>query len=286
MIRLSVNNDREGIISLWQEAFGDSKDEINVFLKNKYFPDDTLIYEIDGEIASMLFLLDGDMCIEGKDYPSYYLYAACTAKKHRGKGLMAALLEFAKEISGARNKYFICLMPAEKSLFNFYERFGYKSLFKYKLLTVDREEIESDCDFSISDEENIIVNFFEIRKRAFEKFDYFKWDSKAINFAFEHNKLYSGGCLRNRKGYLLYSQSTNGIIVKENTFAEPEFKAALKKLFDFSVTPKITIRLPVCYDVAIGKSEIVDCAMLTALNKNAEKLMNKMKNPYLGLTLD
>ena len=38
MIRCSVNNDREGIISLWHESFGDNRKEIEFFLDNKYIP--------------------------------------------------------------------------------------------------------------------------------------------------------------------------------------------------------------------------------------------------------
>ncbi len=70
IIRLSHKNDISGIISLWSESFGDSEEEIMFFIKNKYIPENTLVAELNGEIASVLFLLDGKMCIKGVDYPS------------------------------------------------------------------------------------------------------------------------------------------------------------------------------------------------------------------------
>lgn len=286
MIRLSVNNDKDGIISLWKEAFCDSEEDITFFLERKYSPDRTLICEIDGEIASMLFLLEGYMCIAGKEYPSYYLYAACTAKKHRGKGLMADLLEFAKETANSRNKYYICLMPAEKSLFDFYAKFGYKSVFKNRILTVRKKDLVCSDNIGFSDSEFSDMKVSEIRNRAFEEFDYFKWDDNAINFAFEHNKLYSGECFENCNGYSLYSQCDNKVTVKEFAFTEFDFNAAVKNLFDLTSSDKIEIRLPADYNTEIGSYEISDSAMLLALNKEAENSVNLINNAYIGLTLD
>jgi hypothetical protein len=57
MIRYSDKNDLNGIIRLWHEAFGDSENEIRFFLDSCYIPHNTVVYESDGEIASMLFQL-------------------------------------------------------------------------------------------------------------------------------------------------------------------------------------------------------------------------------------
>ena len=61
MIRCSVNNDREGIISLWHESFGDNRKEIEFFLDNKYIPENTVVCVENGKIISQLFAYTGEM---------------------------------------------------------------------------------------------------------------------------------------------------------------------------------------------------------------------------------
>ena len=71
--------DKNKIIELWQEAFGDSRGEILYFTDNLKNGKCIGISEVD-ELASMLFLVK---CNFGS-----YIYAACTRKKYRGGGYM------------------------------------------------------------------------------------------------------------------------------------------------------------------------------------------------------
>lgn len=75
MIRFSLFDDIPAMTALWQEAFGDDESFINAFFKSFYSPQNVPVFVIDGEIAAMLFLLDGEMSVGGKRYPAYYLYA-------------------------------------------------------------------------------------------------------------------------------------------------------------------------------------------------------------------
>ena len=210
MIRLYNENDINGVIRLWEEAFGDSENEIRFFLDGCRKPLNTLIYEIDNEIASMLFLLEGDMHFEGEDYPSYYLYAACTLKKYRGRGLMAELLSFAKETANKNGKYFICLKPAEKSLFDFYGKFGYKTAFFVKITECNTK----NTSLNLSDR-NVSPEY--LRNSAFKEHNYFKWDRQSIEFAFLHNKFFGGITSETCKGYSLYTcDDTKTIVIHEH----------------------------------------------------------------------
>ena len=158
MVRLSTPNDLNGIVSVWKEAFGDSEKDIRFFLDNHYKADNAVVYDSNGEVASVLFLIDGFMHIKGKDYPSYYLYAACTMKKYRGRGIMSEMLEFTKNIAFNRQKIFVALKPAEDSLYNYYSRFGYQPVFSKKKAVFELTDItdntsiinnETDIDFSL-----------------------------------------------------------------------------------------------------------------------------------------
>lgn len=283
MIRFATENDINGIINLWSEAFGDSEREIRFFLNNKFMPENTLLYELGGEAVSMLFLLEGNMIINGAEYPSYYLYAACTAKKCRGRGIMAELLDKAKLLAAEREKFFICLMPGEKSLFAFYERFGYKSVFLRKKLFVKA----SDLPINKNENDNLTFSdYSEKRKNAFSNFNRFEWDNKSIDFACKSHSLYGGKEINSCKGYALYTANSSGIIVKEFAFGESDFSYALNNLFECANAECAVVYLPFDYKSDYGKSETELCAMAISVNPEFDYLIDEFNNAYLGLTLD
>lgn len=129
MILVKFENEkiRSQAVCLWKEAFGDSEEYINFFLGTH--KGCTFVPLTDnGVLVSALYLIDGTLCgING-----FYLFAAATFKEHRSKGYMARLLKLAEETAKQKNKSFIALVPAEKSLFNYYSRFGYKTAFYAK----------------------------------------------------------------------------------------------------------------------------------------------------------
>lgn len=103
-------NDENLIIPLWQEAFGDSKEDISFFLNNcKNIK--CLGYFDEKMLSSMLFLIDCK--ISGDEYK--YIYAACTYKNKRGRGDMSKLLDYCK-----CNFNKVCLIPADDKLVYFY----------------------------------------------------------------------------------------------------------------------------------------------------------------------
>ena len=226
MIRFAQNSDIDSMISLWNEAFGDSEEDIRFFIDNKFIPENTVVYDDDGKVVSMLFLLEGNLSVKGVSYSSYYLYAACTAKSCRGRGIMAMLLEKAKEITAERNRYFICLMPGEKSLFSFYERFGYKSIFSRKILNISGCDIKSDAAEAEASEQ---TDYAALRNNAFKDSDRFDWDNNSIEFACKHHELYGGKRLETCKGYVLYSVDNEIVYVKELAFPP----SGLKKTISF-----------------------------------------------------
>lgn len=129
MILVKFENEeiRRSAVSLWEEAFGDSEEYINFFLDTHKGCTFVTLIE-NGELVSTLYLIDGSL--DGVD--GFYLFAAATFKKHRSKGYMARLLKLAEEKAKEKSKGFIALVPAEKSLFDYYARFGYKTSFYAK----------------------------------------------------------------------------------------------------------------------------------------------------------
>lgn len=283
MVRLSKSDDISGIISLWKEAFGDSDEDIRFFLDANYKPENTLVNECDGKITSVLFLLDGYMHIKNNDYPSYYLYAACTLKEYRGRGQMAELLEFAKELSRYRNKYFISLKPAEESLFEYYSRFGYRTAFYKKSAVINLSDILSDS-VTKSEADGFILS--DIRNNHFANSDYFKWDETSVEYAVKQNEHYGGFIFKNCKGYILYDVNSEILTVKENTFPPGLFIDIIKTIALNHNSDNVKADFSVNFNCSALKFKIYKSGMLLPLNEDAENLFGILKNAYLGLTLD
>lgn len=134
MVKVENGNMRAQSVALWHEAFGDSEEYVNFFI-DTHESCVCLTEDENGELHSMLFLIDGELC--GK--PAYYLFAACTFKKHRGKGCMARLLRKAEAYAKQNGRAYIVLVPAEKWLFDYYLRFGYKTCFYVNRQSVDED---------------------------------------------------------------------------------------------------------------------------------------------------
>lgn len=108
-------SDKAIITALWQESFGDSEEEIRLFLENVRHAE-CLVDEEAGEAAAMLFLVD--CCLHLKK--GKYIYAACTAARHRGKGYMTKLLEYC-----IVHEQLLCLIPGDDGLVKYYEQRGF-----------------------------------------------------------------------------------------------------------------------------------------------------------------
>lgn len=283
MVRLSNTDDIPGIITLWKEAFGDTKEDICFFLDAHFKPENTVVNDFDEKITSVLFLIDGFMHINDCDYPSYYLYAACTLKEYRGRGQMAELLDFATKTAQNRKKYFICLKPAEESLFDYYSRFGYKTVFYKKTAHFNCDETKIEKNI-ISESINLTLS--DIRNSFLFSFNYFKWDEHSVEYAVKQNEHYGGYTFKDRKGYLLYSVDKDLLVVKENTFTSDLFIDAVKIIAQKHHLYNIKADFPIGFNVPDIIFETSRCGMVLSLNAEANTLINSVDNAYLGLTLD
>lgn len=107
--------------SLWQEAFGDGREFIEVFEKNAFSPERCRAVIDGGNVVAALYWFD---CIYlGRKIA--YIYAVATAKDQRGRGICRKLMEDT-HLHLARLGYAgAILVPGSEKLFDFYERIGY-----------------------------------------------------------------------------------------------------------------------------------------------------------------
>lgn len=125
MYRIAKQSDMPGILSLWEEAFGDTPEAVMVFFAA--FPHcRSYVAEEDEKILSMVHAIPQTL---SPDYPAVYLYAVATDKAFRGKGICRNLMAFA-EADLKKQGFIACVLtPASDTLFHYYKNLGYETAF-------------------------------------------------------------------------------------------------------------------------------------------------------------
>lgn len=248
--------DRDEIIYLWQSSFGDTPDEISLFLDSVKYS--FLGLRENGTLVSQLFLLPRKLQ-SGK--PVFYLYAACTVPECRGWGYMSELLGAAEEYSRRNGEEYIFLLPSDEGLYGFYERFGYQPLCRQKRLRIKTEDV---LKISMTPEYNGII-----------------CDESLYAYA---DEMYSG-C-----GYKTFSNANVGIIyeVGNGEFRVTEwhgekFAGAVKVLAGMENCSEIIIDLPASASVG------ADCEIYE-MNHGMVLLLNNLDSVdscfFLNYVLD
>ncbi len=118
LLRPATKGDREQIIKIWQEAFGDSEDFIEAMLRCGLM-ERAVGAEMNGALRCCMFAFDG-LKIGG--VPAAYLYALGTEKAYRGQGLGRAVTMFAAESAVERGAEAVFLRPGDEALERWYGR--------------------------------------------------------------------------------------------------------------------------------------------------------------------
>lgn len=125
MITFANENVKNQIADIWHEAFGDSKEFVYSFLGAADYENTCLVCLDGGRAASMLFMLPAEAVSDKNHFFGKYIYAVATGKEFRGRGYAKKLLSYAELAAQELRSSFLILVPAEKSLFSFYEKLGY-----------------------------------------------------------------------------------------------------------------------------------------------------------------
>ncbi len=121
-IELPTKEQIPSLRALWKEAFGDTDAFLDTFFGTAFSPERCrCICEGDTAVAA-LYLFDC-LCAGRR---TAYLYAVATARSHRGQGLCRALMEDTHAHLRKEGYALAVLVPGEKPLFGFYEKFDYR----------------------------------------------------------------------------------------------------------------------------------------------------------------
>lgn len=148
MIEFASVKDKKELSSLWQMTFLEDSQVMEYFFENIFKDVVTPVIRIDGEIASSLFLLP---CSIG-NYKGKCVYCAMTKYLHRGKGYMKELLDFSYDYCKENGFDFLFLVPAEKSLFDYYAKCGFTPFGVRRTYTISGKNPEAKEKLSFKNE--------------------------------------------------------------------------------------------------------------------------------------
>jgi ribosomal protein S18 acetylase RimI-like enzyme len=114
----------EELKTLWQLAFGDSREAIDGFFATGYRPDCCRFLREEGRVAAALYWLDGTY--DGRRYA--YIYAVATDPDFRGRGLCRKLMAQTQSDLEKLGYAGALLKPGEEGLRRMYEKMGYRTV--------------------------------------------------------------------------------------------------------------------------------------------------------------
>ena len=109
---------------LWQEAFDDPDDFLDVFFSDSIAADGYHCILENNIPVSALYWFDCEL----QGHRLAYIYGVATLKSHRGRGLARQLMAETHEILRKQGYSGAVLVPEEAHLFDFYRKLGYRTV--------------------------------------------------------------------------------------------------------------------------------------------------------------
>lgn len=129
MIRLADSSSRQEVWNMWKTVFGDPDNYMNLYFRDKYKDENTLIYFENERAVASLQMLEFQFTFHGSEIPIYYLSGVCTLPEARKKGYMDLLLKKSFDVAHSRGISLMLLVPQEQWLLGFYNKYGFAQAF-------------------------------------------------------------------------------------------------------------------------------------------------------------
>ncbi|MCD8031307.1 MAG: GNAT family N-acetyltransferase [Bacteroides sp.] len=126
---------KEQVKNLWKICFTDSDEFMDLYFSLRYREEINLAIRKNEEVVSALQMIPYPMTFCGQIVDTSYISGACTHPEERSQGFMKELLTQSFRRMYQQNVAFSTLIPAEPWLFDYYNRFGYSTVFYYSECT-------------------------------------------------------------------------------------------------------------------------------------------------------
>lgn len=129
MIAFATEHTKSLVWKMWKTCFGDSDEYMELYFREKYRNENTLVYFDANQAVASLQMLPYTFTFHQTEIPIAYFSGLCTLPEARKKGFMAALIRKAFEVLQQRQIPLAVLVPQEEWLFEFYDKFGFAQTF-------------------------------------------------------------------------------------------------------------------------------------------------------------
>lgn len=206
MIEFANKNDIPEISELWQTIFDEDKSICDLFFDKIFSSSFAPIYRVGNEIASALFLLP---CRFGK-FSGFCVYCAMTRENHRGKGFMKELLSFSYDFVKEKNLDFLFLVPAEKSLFEYYKKCGFITFGTKNIINIS--ECKKNCDNIHTCSEN---EYLKVRSENLNNINKLEFPDDIIKYWIASCNHYGGEAIADNHACALIFPDDNEVIIRD-----------------------------------------------------------------------
>ena len=129
ILRRATSADKSAVMDLWQTCFHDDPRFLELFFSRKFSPDRCCVVVRGERLCAALQHLPYTLSLWGGEEPMSYWAGLSTYPEERGRGFMGALMTHAFTLLCRRGFLLVSLIPAEKSLYDYYGRFGFETAF-------------------------------------------------------------------------------------------------------------------------------------------------------------
>lgn len=283
-LRFAKEEDKPFLSLLWQEAFGDSEETVQLFFNCCFTPENTLLAEIDGEKAAALYLLDAELVTGDRVLSLSYLYAAATLSKFRKRGAMSALLAFAEETAKKRKQDAIYLVPAEQHLWDYYGARGYTNAFSKTVCTAERKKLEALAAENAAETLSSYSAYKAVRETALKELSHLRFSDGILQLSMAFAERFGGKIFSTSSAFAMMESEEDKILhVPEICGAPNAQKALFRAILKESDAETFSLSFPTGQEANFTKKKTVPTGMWNPLSATAKRM--NIKNAYLGITL-
>lgn len=146
-LRRAAAGEEQAVSALWSRVFGDGEVFLTEFYRRCVPFERMLVLEEDGVLRTILCAPDMIMRFpNGKSLRCGYMYALATDPSVRGKGFGRDMMRYGEVYLKGRGADCAILVPAEPSLFRFFDSLGYLPAFSHLRREIPGEQVSPTAE--------------------------------------------------------------------------------------------------------------------------------------------
>lgn len=290
-VRFAKKNEIERVKEIWKLCFADSDRDIYAYFTCRYKADETVVLLQEGVIVAMLTLISANMVTADKrSFPCAMFYAIATHSLYRNRGFSSRIMEFSNQYLQSKGCDISVLVPAEKQLYSFYYKQGYKDGFYIREVSLLRDRIDglpSQSTLNLTFLSAVPEDYNRLRNKLLEGRLFIAYDDADIAYQKKLSRLsgtdiYVISCERVLGCAILERATPKRVFIKELLLPDALVNAAVKQIKQSVVAEEYILRTPAYASEHLGGS-VRPFGIYKA--GNAQRISSEELG-YMGLALD